>query len=122
MLKVAAKIKRGAIISSVLDEDPRVLKVKNGTDELKTGNLREHRREDLISKMVQVEFKPLASCQVWKDHLNLVLPQGDTRSFFQRAAGYSLTGLDVEEVFFFLQGGGQNGKSKTLEILTMLLG
>jgi putative DNA primase/helicase len=122
MLKLAASFKEVAIISADLDADPWLLSVENGTVELKTGMLREHRREDLISKMVHVHFEPRASCPVWEEHLNLVLPQGDTRSFFQRAAGYSLTGLDVEEVFFFLQGGGQNGKSKSLEILALLLG
>jgi putative DNA primase/helicase len=122
MLRLAANFKELAIISSDLDADPWLLTVENGTIELKTGTVRPHRREDLISKMVHTEFKPRASCPVWEEHLELVLPQGDTRTFFQRAAGYSLTGLDVEEVFFFLQGGGQNGKSKTLEILAALLG
>jgi putative DNA primase/helicase len=122
MLRLAANFKDLAIISSDLDADPWLLTVENGTIELKTGTVRPHRREDLISKMVHTEFKPRASCPVWEEHLKLVLPQDDTRSFFQRAAGYSLTGLDVEEVFFFLQGGGQNGKSKSLEILALLLG
>jgi putative DNA primase/helicase len=122
MLKLAASFKDVAIIATDLDADPWLLTVDNGTVELKTGALRAHRREDLISKMVHVQFEPRTSCPVWEEHLKLVLPQDDTRSFFQRAAGYSLTGLDVEEVFFFLQGGGQNGKSKTLEILATLLG
>lgn len=122
MLKLAAMFKEVAIVPADLDADPWLLTVENGTLDLRNGQLRVHRCEDLISKMVPIRYEPRATCPVWERHLELVLPDEKTRAFFQRASGYSLTGLDVEEVFFFLQGEGQNGKTKTLEVLAALLG
>ena len=122
MLKLAGMFPEFAITQTDLDADPWLLTVANGTIDLHSGALREHRHRDLISKLVPITYDPTAACPTWEEHLKLVLPDDATRAFFQRATGYSLTGLDVEEVFFFLQGGGQNGKSKTLEILASLLG
>jgi putative DNA primase/helicase len=39
-----------------LDANPMLLNVENGTLELQTGQLRDHRREDLITKLAPVHF------------------------------------------------------------------
>ena len=41
-----------------LDADPWLLNVLNGTIDLRTGELREHRREDLITKLAPVDYDP----------------------------------------------------------------
>src|SRR5215467_6367973 len=41
-----------------LDKDPMLLNVLNGTIDLKTGKLREHRRNDLITKLAPVKYDP----------------------------------------------------------------
>lgn len=106
-----------------LDADPWLLNVTNGTLELRTGQLREHRPADLITKQCPVAYDPAGRCPQWDRFLRRVLDNNDELlRFLQRAVGYSLTGSTSEQVLFFLYGKGNNGKSKFLEVLGALLG
>ena len=40
------------ILPTEFDQDPLLLNVQNGTIDLRTGELRPHRRSDLISKLI----------------------------------------------------------------------
>jgi len=51
-----------------------------------------------------------------------VLPDDETRSFLQRAVGYSATGITTEHVVLFLFGAGRNGKSTLIDTLMAVLG
>ena len=44
------------------DRDPWMLNVENGTVDLRTGTLRPHRPEDLLSKMIPLRYDPHAEC------------------------------------------------------------
>jgi putative DNA primase/helicase len=105
-----------------LDADPWVLNVMNGTVDLRTGELRPHRRTDLITKLAPVIYDRDATAPTWAGFLERVLPDPGVRSFVQRAAGYSLTGQTGEQVLFLLWGGGANGKSTFIETAMALLG
>ncbi len=106
-----------------LDADPWLLNVRNGTLDLRTGELMPHRRDDLITKRAPVEYDPAAECPIWQRFLLRVLDCSSTLiSFLQRAAGYSLTGEVREQVFFMLYGQGRNGKSTLVTTLLSLLG
>jgi P4 family phage/plasmid primase-like protien len=105
-----------------LDSDPWVLNVLNGTIDLRTGELREHRREDLITKLAPVEYDPAAAAPTWETFLERVLPGDDLRTFVQRAAGYSATGDTSEQCMFIHHGPGANGKSTFQETLAAALG
>lgn len=108
---------------SKLDADPALFNVGNGTIELRTGTLREHRREDFITKMGGVEYDGKGECPLWLRFLETTF-EGDALliEFVQRMCGYMLTGLTNEQVIFFLFGNGANGKSTFLEVLTALWG
>jgi putative DNA primase/helicase len=105
-----------------LDSDPWLLNVLNGTIDLRTGELREHRREDLITKLAPVEYDPNATAPTWEAFLKRVLPGEELRAFVQRAAGYSATGDTSEQCIFIHHGPGANGKTTFQEAIAAALG
>jgi putative DNA primase/helicase len=105
-----------------LDASPDLLNALNGTVDLRTGELREHRRDDLITKIAPVEYRPDAPAPVWAAFLERVLPGEALRGFVQRAAGYSATGDTSEQCMFINHGTGANGKSTFQEALAAALG
>jgi putative DNA primase/helicase len=105
-----------------LDADALLLNVLNGTIDLRSGKLREHRREDLITRLAPVEYVPDAPAPTWEAFLERVLPGEELRGFVQRAAGYSATGETSEQCMFIDHGSGANGKSTFQEALASALG
>jgi putative DNA primase/helicase len=105
-----------------LDASPDLLNVLNGTIDLRTGELREHRREDLITKIAPTKYRPDAAAPTWEAFLERVLPGEDVRAFVQRAVGYSATGDTSEQVMFINHGGGANGKTTCQEAIAAALG
>jgi putative DNA primase/helicase len=105
-----------------LDADPWLFNAPNGTVDLRSGNLREHRREDLLTKMAGTEHHPGATAPEWAAFLERVLPSEELRAFVQRAAGYSATGDTSEQCMFIDHGSGANGKSTFQEALASALG
>ncbi|MDI6709471.1 MAG: phage/plasmid primase, P4 family [Bacillota bacterium] len=122
MLTLAQSEPEVAVAPGAFDQDPWLLNVLNGTLNLGTGELRPHRREDLITKLAPVEYDPDASFDLWDKFLDRMLPDVATREFCQRAAGYTLTGLTSEEVLFFLHGPAAAGKSSFIGALQAVLG
>jgi len=105
-----------------LDADPWLLNCESGTIDLRTEELREHRREDLITKMAPVEYYPAAAAPTWEAFLERVLPGEKLRRFVQQAAGYSATGSTSEQCMFIHHGPGANGKSTYQETISAALG
>ena len=106
-----------------LDADPWALNVANGTVDLRTGKLREHRRSDLLTKLAPIAFDPAARCPLWEGFLQTAFDgNNDLVAFFRRAVGYSLTSLIREHVLFICHGGGSNGKDTALGAIGGLLG
>ena len=105
-----------------LDSDPWLLNASNGTVDLRTGELRGHRREDLITKLAPVEYDSTAAAPTWEAFLERVLPGEELRTFVRRAVGYSATGDTSEQVMLINHGAGNNGKSTFQEALSAALG
>jgi putative DNA primase/helicase len=106
-----------------LDADPWLLNVQNGTLHLCIGELRPHRREDLMTKLAPVSYDPQASYPTWEVFLHRIFG-GDAAliRFVQKAVGYSLTGSTQEQCLFMLYGTGANGKSTFLNAVNRMLG
>jgi len=100
-----------------LDRDPYLLNCPNGTLELRSGHLRPHRREDLLTKMTAAPYNPEARHPVFDRFLAEALPDDGARAYAQRFAGYCLTGATREEVFVFALGPAGGGKSTFIEAL-----
>jgi putative DNA primase/helicase len=105
-----------------LDADPDRLNASNGTINLRTGELRPHRREDLLTKIAGADYDPDAPAPAWDAFLERVLPGEELRRFVRKAAGYSATGDTSEQVMFINHGVGANGKSTFQEALSEALG
>ncbi len=122
-LKSAAAHARNVIVDqSQLDRDPWLLNVSNGTIDLKTGTLREHLRDDLLTKMVDLEFNPEVRSSLWDKFLSEKVPDSDLREYLQRLVGYTFTGLTNKDVLPFLFGEGGTGKTTFLWAVASALG
>jgi len=110
------------VMPDELDASPDLLNTESGTIELRTGELREHRREDLITKLAPAEYRPDALAPAWEAFLERVLPGEELREFVQRASGYSATGDTSEQCMFINHGSGANGKSTFQEAIAAALG
>jgi P4 family phage/plasmid primase-like protien len=122
MLKAAESEHGIPVLPSDMDTHLDLLSVENGTIDLRTGQLKPHDRNDVITKLAPVRYDPAATCPTFLTFLERVVPDPDVREFLQRAVGYSLTGQVCEQCLFFLYGGGANGKSTLLTVLQALLG
>jgi len=112
-----------AIAAEELDTHPWLLNVKNGTIDLRTGQLQPHSQIDYLTKMLQIEYDDQAKCDTWMEFINTA--QWDKQEmidYLQKAVGYSLTGDTGEKCMFILHGPKDTGKSTFVEAMQMLLG
>jgi putative DNA primase/helicase len=111
------------ITANDVDKDPWLFNVGNGTIELKTGVFREHRREDMITRLARVSYDEGADCPAWKQFIREIMNYNtDLIGFLQTAAGWALTGDTSEQTMFILYGSGANGKSTFLNTVMRILG
>ncbi len=111
------------ILPTQLDLDLFALNVLNGTIDLKTGQLRPHSPDDLISQLAPVVFDPKATCPLFEEFIGQVFG-GDAAMIdcVQRALGSALAGDIIDQTTFLLYGGGANGKSTLLQTIARILG
>jgi putative DNA primase/helicase len=123
MLKLAQSDRQVAITGKVLDINPLLMGLPNGTLDLKTGGLHPPRKEDLITRITTAPFIPGAPCPTWVDHIRRV-GHGDPEfiKYLQVVLGYSLLGTNPEAIFNIVWGKGKNGKSVTFRAVGEVLG
>jgi putative DNA primase/helicase len=120
---MAQSDKRHREAADAWDKDSWLLGTPGGTVDLRTGDLRPARREDMITKLANVSpdfsMKPL----LWLRTLDQIFG-GDSEliQYMQRLLGYSLTGTVSENVLAFCYGTGRNGKSTLLNTWQNVVG
>jgi putative DNA primase/helicase len=124
MIALAASEPGIPVLPEQLDADPLLLNLRNGTFDLKECKLREHRREDLITKICPVDYDPEAQCPTWKAFQRRVTGGNqELIEFKQRLVGYSLSGVVREKRALFIYYGPTNaGKTTETELLRDLMG
>lgn len=118
-----------AVTSEIWDRDPLLLGTPGGTIDLRTGQLREGRPEDHISRVTAVapiplvRFDPDRDCPTWLAFLKVALG-GDTDAirFLQVWGGYNLTGLTLEQKLVFVYGPGGSGKGTAINTMADVMG
>lgn len=123
ILDVAEAQEQMAVRSSAFDRDPLLFNCANGVVDLRTGELRPHRREDMISKLSPVAYDRAARSDLWERVLAEATGDDEEMiAFLRRAVGYSLTADVSEEKLFFVHGPAAAGKSTLLEAIKATLG
>ncbi len=104
--------------ASDFDASPELLSVANGTIHLPTGELRPHDPADMITRRLDVAYRPTAEAVRWLQFLQEVFPKhAELPDYMRRLVGYGITGSTAEQCFAFLHGQGANGKSVFLDAL-----
>lgn len=105
------------------DTDPLLFNASNGVIDLRTGKLRDHSRDDLISQLAPVDYDQGAAAPQFIEFLKRIFDGNQNLiGFIQRAFGYGLTGLTDEHCFFIGWGGGANGKTTLFRTYLKALG
>lgn len=106
-----------------LDPDPYLLNCSNGTLDLRTFELRPHRREDLITKLIETDYDPHARSELWETFVSTVTG-GDLElaAYIQRSLGCALLGEWREKKIWLGHGPPNGGKSTFLGAVTETLG
>lgn len=105
-----------------LDKKPTLLPCLKGTVDLTTGELCEAKRDDLLSRVVRIEYDPDATAPKFDKFLCEIQPEADMRRFLQRLLGYGLFGNVREHVFPIFYGDGANGKSVLAQVVQSVVG
>ena len=110
--------------SSQYDADPMKLNCLSGVIDLPTGVLYPHRPEDMHSRIAPLELGPEGSeCPRWMKFLSdIMCGDAELVSYLQRVVGYIMTGSVKESAVFVFWGGGSNGKSVFINVISHLLG
>jgi putative DNA primase/helicase len=109
-------------VNQDFDRNSMLINTENGIVDLKSGELKQHDKNQMQSKMVHYEVDPTTP-QLWLKFLDEIFKSDqELIKFIQKAVGYTLTGSIQEQCMFILYGDGANGKSVFLEVLSTMLG
>jgi P4 family phage/plasmid primase-like protien len=124
MIALAKADRAIAMENDDFDKDLWLFNIRDGTIDLRTGQLRPHRQVDQMTKLAPVIYDPSARCPNWLAFLDMImLGRKNLVDFLKRAFGASLTGITSDKAMFILYGpGGDNGKSTMIEVFEMVLG
>lgn len=108
---------------SDFNANPTDLACANGIIDLRTGELREYQRDDLVNRNTGVMYDPNADMTWWENFIHESVGKDDELiDYLQKAAGYTATGLISQECFFVVTGPPASGKSTFIEGLMSALG
>ena len=123
MIKSAESEPGVAVNLADLDANHWLLNVNNGTIDLRTGVLKPHDRADLITEILPIDYDAGAVSNEWDTFLQQIFNGNlELIAYIQRALGYSITGDQSEQAFFFCYGSGFNGKSTLLNACRLVVG
>jgi putative DNA primase/helicase len=122
-LKCASRLEPFATTITTYDVDPMLATTPSATLDLHTGTARPADRADYMSMTLGTTYDADATSPRWERFLDEIFGSDqELIAYIQRVIGYCLTGDTSEQKIFLCHGGGANGKSTFLEVLTWLLG
>lgn len=123
MIELATSDPRVAVKPDDLDKDNWLFNVENGTIDLRDGTLRDHCREDRITKLCPHRYDPNAQCPNWLKTCDIFF-QGNHEliGFWQRLMGSAMCGVIRDHILPIAYGDGKNGKSTFLNTALHVFG
>ena len=123
VVSLAGEDRRLAATKDQWDVNPWLLNTPGGTVDLCTGQMREHRPTDYITKITIATPDPACQTPLWTAFLAKVTRDDDEfQKYLARVSGYSLTGTTKEHALFFLFGEGGNGKTTYVKTTSDIMG
>jgi len=98
-----------------------IIVCENGTLDLNTFELRDHRPEDYALGALPFEYQPDALAETWNQYIGSHVGV-EKWAFLQEFAGYALTTDTEHEIAVWLVGPAGSGKSTYIEGLTSIMG
>jgi putative DNA primase/helicase len=121
MLFLAQSDERVSRRAHDFNADPWLLNCQNGTLDLRTRELRDAGRENLITRIVPVAYDEYAVCEEWDERVKEVLDENKA-AFLQRACGSAITGINRDKALFVLFGKANARKSTLLDAIFNVIG
>ena len=87
IVNLATRMARVRINADSFDVNPYLFNVLNGTIDLRTGQIRDHSRDDLITKLSPVMYDPMAKAPTWYRFIRRVLPDGGLGEIYVKPRG-----------------------------------
>jgi putative DNA primase/helicase len=109
-----------AVLPEALDQHPSYLNFLNAIVDLRTGELLDHEREYLITKLVHYMYDQQAQCPRFLEFLQRCVGS-DLVPFLRKCLGYSLTGITSEKMAFLCLGPTSTGKTTLLVLYRHLV-
>lgn len=112
------------VTADEFDAARHLISFRNGTVDLRTGELREHDPADMITQCALVDYVADATCPRWLRFLEEIFP-GDAalHAYFQVFLGYCITGEIREHAVGVWYGEkGRNGKGATIRTMQSIFG
>jgi putative DNA primase/helicase len=107
------------VSADAFDARPELLTFKNGTVDLRTGELREPDMRDMLTRLLDLDYDPAAIAPRWERFTREIFPANpELADYLRRLVGYGITGDTSEQCFVVLWGKGANGKSVLTDTLT----
>jgi putative DNA primase/helicase len=123
MIKMAQSQPGIPVLPREFDRHPFLFACRNGVIDLEAGKLREHSRDDMLTRIADVAYDPAAECPQWERFFKWAMADdAELARFVQKLLGRTLSG-DVSEQFLpVFWGGGANGKSVVARVMGRVLG
>ena len=103
-----------------------MLAFSNGVFDFSAMEFRDGRREDYLSIQLDIPYQPMdqdsADCAFVMDFMTTIQPDQHTRDYLLKLLSLCLTTDTSMQYFWIFTGGGANGKSKLMNLLTESLG
>lgn len=111
------------VTNEMFDKDPYLLCTESGVINLKTQEIQEFNKEDMISNTTTFEIDTENKPKLFEKFLmELCNNNKELFHFLHKAFGYSITNSTREQKMFILKGDGNNGKSLLLDVVKTCIG